>query len=225
MKKINAVLFDLDGTLIDTASDLNSALNTLLTLRNIPTIPLEQTRSLSGRGSRGLLKVGMKIDDTHADFEALSAEFFEYYQKHLVERSALFAGMTDVLSYFAANHIAWGIVTNKPQRFTTALVNHFPLLHSAQSVVSGDTLKTRKPHPETILHACQQLNQPPENCLYVGDAEIDMVASRAAGTQSLVALYGYIHPDEQPMSWDADGFIEHPLDIINWLTNTNGASA
>ncbi len=215
--RIKSVLFDLDGTLVDSAEDLTSALNSLLKIRHIPTLPTSQTRAFAGRGSKGLLKIGLNIDDNHPDFLELSTEFFEHYQIHLIETTQLFSGMPQVLHSLKKKNIPWGIVTNKPQRFTDVLVKHIPLLQQAKCIVSGDTLEKRKPHPDPILYACRLLNQTPADCLYIGDAEVDIVASNAAGTHSLVALYGYIPAEEEPFNWNADGYIQHPLDILEWL--------
>jgi len=214
---INAVLFDLDGTLLDTAADLAHALNNLRKVRQLPLIPLEKIRPEAGRGCQGLLKMGFDMDMSHPDYDSFSEELLNYYHSHLCDNTDLFTGMPEVLTYLEQHAIPWGIVTNKPQRFTQQLVEHIPALSKTNCIISGDSLTNRKPHPEPILHACALLKQKPQDCLYVGDSEIDIIASRAAGTPVLAALYGYIGVDENPQQWGADGYIEHPAEIISWI--------
>jgi HAD superfamily hydrolase (TIGR01549 family) len=125
--------------------------------------------------------------------------------------------MEAVLQYLEESKTPWGIVTNKPERFTLKLIEKLQLTARAACIVSGDTLKNSKPHPEPILHACQLLQQNPAECLYVGDSEIDVIASRAAGSPVLTALYGYISAEEDPYQWNADGYIKHPDEIITLL--------
>jgi 2-phosphoglycolate phosphatase len=216
---IKTVLFDLDGTLLDTAADLGMALNDILLQRNL--IPLEQTviRSVAGRGCKGLLKLGLDMDDTHPDYADHCVTLLANYEKYLLQNTAFFPGIEDVLLHLEKKNIPWGIVTNKPQRFTTKILQHLQLDHRAAIVVSGDTLAHSKPHPAPILHACSHIGIIPAECLYIGDAEVDIIASRAAGTSSLVALYGYIEKSENPQLWQADGFIQHPAEIPAWLSS------
>jgi 2-phosphoglycolate phosphatase len=214
---IKAVLFDLDGTLLDTATDLGHALNNVLTKRSLT--PLSQTliRPAAGRGCRGLLKAGMDIDEAHPEYKQLCTELLGHYHSHLADTTQFFPGMEAVLQYLEESKTPWGIVTNKPERFTLKLIEKLQLTARAACIVSGDTLKNSKPHPEPILHACQLLQQNPAECLYVGDSEIDVIASRAAGSPVLTALYGYISAEEDPYQWNADGYIKHPDEIITLL--------
>jgi 2-phosphoglycolate phosphatase len=216
-KKIKAILFDLDGTLLDTASDLGHALNHVLSTRNVSPLDLELIRPAAGRGCKGLLKLGLNIDETHADYSELCKTLLAHYEEHLADTTLLFAGMEEVLQHLEKIKMPWGIVTNKPDLYTQKLIAALQLQHRAACIVSGDTLKTNKPHPESILHGIKLLGMQPAECLYVGDSEIDIIASRAAGSPVLAALYGYIPSEETPARWQADGYIKHPREIIEWL--------
>ena len=217
MKTIQGVLFDLDGTLLDTAPDMAYALNAQRQRHGLPHLPFAAIRPLVGYGSKALLQLGFEIEETHAAYPDLLNEFLQLYEQHLIDATQLFPEIEQVLAYLAQINLPWGIVTNKPSKFVHHLLKKFELDKQAACVVCGDTLSTRKPHPGTILHACEQLQLSPASCLYVGDASIDVTASKSAGTQSLVALYGYIHENENPLSWPADGYIHRPSEIISWL--------
>ncbi len=214
---IKGILFDLDGTLIDTAGDLGQALNGVLQARSRPILPLSDIRASAGKGCKGLLKLGLNMADTHPEYRAHCDELLGYYEQHIFDTTRLFPGMDKVLAYLEKKQIPWGIVTNKPERFTSNLVTALQLKDKATCVISGDTLAKSKPHPEPVIHACKLMGVNPAECIYVGDAEVDIIASNAAGTLSLVALYGYIAVDENPKDWRADGYIQQPLDILDWI--------
>jgi len=217
MTSHNAVLFDLDGTLLDTAPDLALALNQLLKAHDRPSLNLTAIRPEAGHGCKGLLKLGLQLDEQHPDYPLRCDEFLHFYERCCLENTRLFVGMDEVLTHLEKNDIPWGIVTNKPARFTTLLLDHLRLAERAACVISGDSLPNSKPHPEPIWHACRLLAKSPSECLYVGDAETDVQASKAAGTFSLAALYGYIPLDEDPYGWQADGYIQRPGEIIRHL--------
>ncbi len=219
MKNINVVLFDLDGTLLDTAMDLGSALNHLLIEEQQPTLPYEKIRPEAGRGSKGLLKLGFGIDETDQHFSRLTKRFLALYQQYLLDTTQFFPGIEESLRYLEKQHIPWGIVTNKPAKFTNQLAHHLHLTNRAGCIISGDSLAKQKPHPEPILYACKLLQRQPENCLYIGDSEMDIHASKAAGGFSLAAMYGYIPTSVNPQDWKADGYIHHARDIIDFLTS------
>lgn len=211
---IEAILFDLDGTLLDTAQDLVSALG-LLGNNQLPFTP--EMRAAAGHGCKGLIKTGMNIDHTDDRYPDLAEQLLSHYENHLLDTTQLFPGMKQVLNHLDKIDIPWGIVTNKPHKYTQLLLNGLHLLERAHCVISGDSLENRKPHPEPLLRACSILKKSPHHCLYVGDSEIDIIASKAAGTHSIVALYGYIAESENPLSWHADGYIQKPEDILTWL--------
>lgn len=216
---IQTVLFDLDGTLLDTANDLGQALNRILREEKLPELTEDIVRPAAGQGAKGLIKLGLNIDESHEQYSEYCQKLLTYYADYVCHSTQLFVGMESVLTFLEKNKIQWGIVTNKPARFTDPLVAHLKL--NAQCVISGDTLAHRKPHPEPLLHACQLLQTKPEQCLYVGDSRIDIVASKAAGMRSLAALYGYIPEGEQPLLWNADGYVNTPDEIITWLQETS----
>lgn len=214
---IKAVLFDLDGTLLDTAADLGMALNQLLQEHSLPILPLDAIRPAAGSGCRGLLKLGMNITPDASNYPALATKLLNFYQEHLTNTTRLFPGMDETLDFIESKQLPWGIVTNKPAQFTDPLIAHLRLNQRAKCVISGDTLPNHKPHPEPILHACRLVQQSPEHCLYIGDSAIDVQASKAAGSPSLVALYGYIPEFDDPFTWGANGYIRHPSEIVEHL--------
>lgn len=211
------MLFDLDGTLLDTAADMGQALNRLLQEQGMNALPLATIRPVVSHGSPGLLKLGFGITAEHADFIALRDRFLALYSEALALETALFPGMEEVLAALEMRSIPWGIVTNKPGRLTDPLLVALGLDQSAACVVSGDTLNKRKPDPEPLLHACRLIGVAPVNCLYVGDAERDIEAGRRAGMVTAVAAYGYRYAHENPAVWGADVIIDTPRKLLNWL--------
>jgi len=214
---VDAVLFDLDGTLADTAPDLGAAVNRLRVDRGLAPMPLETLRPHASHGARGLLGAGFGIAPSDAEFAALNAAFLAHYEKALAVDSALFAGVSDVLDAIEARGLKWGIVTNKATRFTEPVVAALGLTPRARVVVCGDTTPRAKPHPDPLLHAAHALGVEPSRCLYVGDSERDVAAGVAAGMLTLVARYGYIAAHETPDAWPADGQIDEPSALIDWL--------
>ena len=213
---LRAVLFDLDGALLDTAPDLIRALNHVRVDQGREPMAYEVARTQVSHGSSGLIRLG--FPDLAGDpLEKLRLQLLDFYSAHLAVGTKLFDGCQTVLDNLAARGMSWGIVTNKPGFLTTPLLATLGLDRVAGSVVSGDTLPQRKPHPAPLLLAAAQLALPPGQCLYVGDAERDVQASRAAGMPVLVARYGYLGPDDDPEGWQPDGHIDSPLGIIDWL--------
>lgn len=211
------VLFDLDGTLLDTAPDMGRALNRLLQEQGKPVLPQAKIRPVVSHGTRGLLELGFGLDTGHARYEALRQRYLAIYASSLARDTVLFPGMESVLTALEQRALPWGVVTNKPGRLTKALLGQLALDGRAACIVSGDTTANSKPHPEPLLHACQQLGLAPEVCLYVGDAERDIQAGRAAGMATLAARYGYIHAWENPAVWNANGVIDTPEELFVWL--------
>ena len=214
---IRTVLFDLDGTLADTALDLGYALNALLAEHGKPALPQNIIRPVASHGAPGLLKLGFGVARDDPQFAPLRTRFLELYQTHLTRHTRLFPGVPELLDALAARDIRWGIVTNKPAFLTDPLVAQLGIADDAVCIVSGDTTANRKPHPEPMLHACQLSGSQPDECLYVGDAARDIEAGRAAGMKTLVARFGYIGPEDHPETWGADGMIDKLSDILDWL--------
>jgi len=214
---IRTILFDLDGTLADTAPDLAYALNTLLQERGKAPLPYEAIRPVASHGAAGLIELGFGIARDTARFKPLRERFISIYRAHLTRETRLFPGIPVLLDQLTARGLNWGIVTNKPAFLTDPLVEQLGLHEDAACVVSGDTTTNRKPHPEPMLHACQLAGSKPEECLYVGDAARDIEAGNAAGMQTLVALFGYIGAQEHPETWGANGLIRAPEEILDWL--------
>jgi 2-phosphoglycolate phosphatase len=214
---VRAVLFDLDGTLADTAPDLAAALNRLRRTRGLDPLPLEQLRNHASHGARGLLGAGLAMDKTHAEFESARDAFLDHYAEALCIDTVLFPGVDEVLAEITSRGLKWGIDTNKASRFTLPLLQQLTLDTRAGAVVSGDTTPQAKPHPGPLLAAAAMLDVAPGDCVYVGDAERDVLAGRAAGMLTLVARYGYIHTDETPDAWLADGSLDSIGDVLQWL--------
>jgi len=222
---IETVLFDLDGTLLDTAPDLADALNAVLRANGRAPLPFEAIRPVVSHGGRALIERGFGLDPEHPDFEPLRRQLLDRYQAHIADRTRPFPGMEDVLASLEARGMDWGVVTNKPGWLTEPLLRALGLLDRPACVVSGDTLAERKPHPAPLLHACELTGRTPAECLYVGDARRDIEAGRNAGMPTLVALFGYFLDDDRPETWGADGLIEHPADLLAWLDSHHPPSA
>ena len=219
--KINSILFDLDGTLLDTAPDLAAALNAVLVAQQHKPLPLASIRPVISEGASGLLKLGFKITDQDYRLPNLRKQFIAYYSQNICKHTQLFPDINTVIHYLQKNHLSWGIVTNKSMALTTKLINHFPLLKTAQCIIAGDTLEYSKPHPKPLLHACECISCIPENCVYIGDAKRDIEAANAAKLHSLIALYGYIPSKKEAKSWKASAMVDTPLAIIDWLNLKN----
>jgi len=214
---IRLVLFDLDGTLADTAPDLAYALNQTLLCRQRQPLPEHEIRPHVSHGGAALIRLGFGIEPDDPDFEPLRQLFLEVYKQNLARHTRLFPGMPALLSTLEQRSIRWGVVTNKPSWLTDPLMQQMELTQRAACIVSGDTTAHAKPHPEPILHACILAGVAPRHTLYIGDAERDIIAGRRAGTITLTALFGYIGEQDQPQQWGADGELQTPLQILDWL--------
>jgi N-acetyl-D-muramate 6-phosphate phosphatase len=218
LSDIRAVLFDLDGTLIDSAPDLGDAADKMRTDRGLPSLPEALYRPMAGAGARGMLKVAFDITPEHPTYEAFREEFFVNYERAMTVRTYIFDGVTDVIDALRERDMPWGVVTNKMARFTDPLTQAMPLFSSASAIVSGDTTAHAKPHPAPMFEAARRLGLSPEVCLYVGDDERDIVAGRAAGMRTVAASYGYLGEKTNIASWGADLHIDSPLNLLQWLT-------
>ncbi len=203
------VLFDFDGTLADTAPDLAAAANLQRQRRHLPPLPLDTLRPVASQGARGLLQVALGLTPDHADYESCKTQFLDDYAAAVCVHTRLFPGVPETLSYLALHQIPWGIVTNKATRFSTPLFEALDLLH-AHALVCGDTTPFSKPHPEPLLHACRLAAQHPEEGIYIGDDERDIIAGKAAGMQTIAIAYGYCGHDGDPARWGADRVVEQP---------------
>ena len=213
---VQAVLFDLDGTLIDSAPDLGAAADKMRTSRGLPSLPLESYRPMAGAGARGMLGVAFGMTPEHPEFLDYREEFFVNYENAMTERTVIFDGVAAVLQALQAMGIPWGVVTNKSQRFTLPLTAGMPLFASASVVISGDTTAHSKPHPEPLFEAARRLGFEPQRCVYVGDDERDIVAGRAAGMGTVAATYGYLGATDISL-WQADAHIDLPLQLLKLI--------
>jgi 2-phosphoglycolate phosphatase len=213
---LRAILFDLDGTLADTAPDLAGALNRLLMELGRKSVPPEVTRPHTSSGARGLIQAGLGIGPEHPDYEQLKSRFLDLYAIHICVESRLFAGMPELLESLESARVQWGIVTNKAARFTEPLIKAMGLDGRAACVVSGDTTPYPKPHPAPLLHACKLLRLEPAECIYVGDDLRDIQSARAAGMPVVAAAFGYLGEAGDPHAWEADAVISRPMELLEW---------
>jgi phosphoglycolate phosphatase len=214
---IKGVLFDLDGTFADTAPDLGAALNHVLQQRQLSPLPLATIRPQASHGSIGLLGIGFGITPEDPRFNGLRDEFLSHYTAHICDKTELFNGMAELINGIEARKLPWGIVTNKPHRFTLPLMQALGYADRAACLVSGDTCAHPKPHPMPMLHAAQLIKVAPDQCLYLGDDKRDMEAANASGMKGIIAQYGYIAPDASLDSWQASGQIESPLELLHYI--------
>lgn len=213
---LRGVLFDLDGTLLDTAQDMAQALNRLRSAEGLDELPFERIRPLVSHGAPRLIRLGFGEPDA-ARYETLRTRFLEFYRAALAVHTRLFAGFEEVLDAIEQAGLRWGIVTNKPGWLTNPLLEQLGLAARCGCVVSGDTLAERKPHPLPLLHAAALIRLEPRDCVYLGDAERDVQAARNAGMIPLVAGFGYLGEGEDPAAWQPDAVLGRPEDLLDWL--------
>jgi phosphoglycolate phosphatase len=214
---VTAVLFDLDGTLADSAGDLAGAVNRMRRERGMADVPVATLRPHASAGARGLIGAGMGVVPGDADYPVLRDQFLAYYEAGLAETTALFDGIGALLDALDARGLRWGIVTNKLARYTQPVVAALGLDRRASAIVSGDTTAHPKPHPAPLLHAATLLDVDSAQCVYVGDDLRDILAGNAAGMPTIVAEYGYLGEGGSADDWPASGWIEQPLDLLHWL--------
>jgi phosphoglycolate phosphatase len=211
------ILFDLDGTLADTAPDLAYALNKLLQEEGRGALPYASIRNHVSRGGAAMVRLGFGEDLRKTAFEDLRARFLAIYGSNLCVKTQLFPGMSQVLDYIEANNMKWGVVTNKLAWMTEPLIEALGLTQRAACIVSGDTTDEQKPHPKPLLHACLSSRSSAQRCIYVGDDPRDIQAGNAAGMTTLVARYGYIDNSQSPEDWGANGIIDDVIELVDWL--------
>jgi 2-phosphoglycolate phosphatase len=224
MNHIKAVLFDLDGTLLDTALDMTEALNKLRAEEGLEPLSNETVRCQVSHGGHALVKLGFGVLPSEAH-EAMRKRLLDIYRRQLAKHTALFEGGDEMLTSLENRGLRWGIVTNKPGWLTDPLLVEVGLSSRAAAIVSGDTLSERKPHPMPLLHAASTMSVSPADCVYVGDAERDMLAARAAGMYALVAGYGYLGDDDRADEWFSHGWLDTPLELLEWLDTPRGPAA
>lgn len=214
---IRAILFDLDGTLIDSAPDLGAAADKLRVARGLSPLGPVAYRYMAGAGARGMLQVAFGIGPDAESYESLKNEFLANYARALLVHTRAFDGVAELLAALEARSLVWGIVTNKAERFALPLVQAMPLLSGAQVVIGGDTTAHSKPHPAPLLEAARRLGLGAELCMYVGDDERDIVAGHAAGMVTVSANYGYLGEKLDTSHWGAAHAIENPADLLKLL--------
>jgi 2-phosphoglycolate phosphatase len=210
-------LFDLDGTLLDTAPDLASALNRVRAKSNLPPISFERIRSIVSHGSYALCRLGSELLEESSKFEEFRLEFLDQYARHVARETRLFEGMDQLLRTLESANIPWGIVTNKPASLTEPLLTELGLDRRAAVVISGDTIAQKKPHPAPLLLAAERMHVSAGHCVYIGDAERDIAGGNAAGMRTIAVRYGYIAHDESPDGWGAEVVVNSPSEIIDWF--------
>lgn len=214
MQHIQTVLFDLDGTLIDTAPDMACSLNLLLNEEGREEMPYQQIRPVVSNGSAALVELGFPDITDEQTSQRLKQRYLQIYEDNLCVHSHLFPGMNELIESIEQQHKNWGVVTNKPGWLTNPLMQQLKLSQRAACIISGDTTANRKPHPEPMLLACKQANSLAEQCLYVGDAQRDIEAGKNAGMQTIIANYGYIGDWEVTEQWGADFSINQPQELL-----------
>ena len=217
---ISCMLFDLDGTLVDTAPDLVNALNAVLHQEGLTPYPLDQIRPTVSHGTVAMLNHAFGNSQPEIDFKRRQQVFLDYYLANICVQSQLFTGMSLLLNTLQTKGIPWGVVTNKPHYLTVPLMRALGLIEQASSIVSGDTLSVAKPHPEPLLLAAQQCGVNPTECLYIGDAQRDVIAGQRAGMRTVVAQYGYLSAADLVEDWQADFRIQTPLELLRFINGT-----
>lgn len=214
---IKAVLFDLDGTVADTAPDLGHALNRMRLERGLDALSIALIRTEASAGSLGLLRLGFGIKPGDDGFEQMRSEFLGNYTERICHDTCLFPGITELLDELEARQLPWGIVTNKPARFTQPLMQLLDLDKRAACIISADQASHPKPHPAPLLAASKQIAIAPAECIYLGDDHRDVAASLAAGMLPIIANYGYLGNGEPPEAWGAKYHIDRPQDLLTYL--------
>jgi 2-phosphoglycolate phosphatase len=214
---IKAVLLDLDGTFADTAPDLAAALNHVRRLHDLPPLPLSVLRLQASHGAAGLIKLGFGITPDAPEFPALREAFLEHYAAHIRDLTTLFPGMEQLIETLEQRGLRWGIVTNKPQRFTQPLMQALGYASRAACLVSGDTCARAKPHPDPLFRACEIMGIAPADCIYLGDDLRDMQAANAARMCGIIARYGYVDDAADLSGWGACGAIDAPQALLQHI--------
>jgi phosphoglycolate phosphatase len=218
-QNIQAVLFDLDGTLIDSAPDLGAAVDKMRVDRGMTSLPLAHYRHMAGAGARGMIALAFGYTPDHPDYEAMKEEFFRNYESCMTERTFAFEGVAQMIAALVAAKLPWGVVTNKSKRFAEPLTQAMPLFKSSAVLICGDTTPHAKPHPEPLLEAARRLGLDPSACIYVGDDERDIVAGHAAHMKTVAATYGYLGAQGDVEKWQAHAQIQSPSELAYLISS------
>lgn len=212
-----AVLFDLDGTLCDTALDFTLALNRLLADEQRPSLSLSQVRAQVSNGALAIIQKAFPDIEDEPTLLSLRSRLVDYYQQHIVWHTHLYPGLDKLLAQLASKQIPWGVVSNKPESLTREIMQRLNFPYAANAIIGGDTLKVAKPHPEPLLLAAEQCQTAPEHCLYIGDHHRDVIAAKAAGMIAIAVSYGYMSSDESAHDWGADWVVDSPYQLLTLL--------
>jgi|TARA_Y100001949_G_scaffold175750_1_gene186407 phosphoglycolate phosphatase len=215
--RLRAVLFDMDGTLLDTAPDFIAVAQAMRLARGLERVPDQHVRDVVSGGARAMVLSAFDVDPLSDEFELLRLEFLERYQQHCAVESQLYEGMAELLIEIEQADLIWGVVTNKPVRFAEPIMQQLGLASRSAVLVCPDHVSKSKPDPEPMLLACSQLDLDPATVLFVGDDLRDIESGRAAGSRTAAVRYGYIHPDDNPDTWGADVVVNHPLELRRFL--------
>ena len=215
--RLRAVLFDMDGTLLDTAPDFIAVAQAMRVARGLAPVPEQQVRDVVSGGARAMVLSAFDVDPLSGEFEELRLEFLERYQEHCAVHSRLYDGMAELLDEIERSNLLWGVVTNKPLRFAEPIMHQLGLASRSAVLVCPDHVAKSKPDPEPMLLACKHLDLDPSEVLFVGDDLRDIESGRAAGSRTAAVRYGYIHPEDNPSNWGADVVVDHPLELRNIL--------
>lgn len=218
-QNIQAVLFDLDGTLIDSAPDLGAAVDKMRVDRGMSSLPLAHYRPMAGAGARGMIRLAFGFTPEHPDYDAMKEEFFRNYESCMTERTFAFEGVAQMIAALVGAKLPWGVVTNKSKRFAEPLTQAMPLFKSSAVLICGDTTPHAKPHPEPLLEAARRLGLDPSACIYVGDDERDIVAGHAAQMKTVAATYGYLGAQGDVEKWQADAQIQSPSELASLISS------
>ncbi|WP_407363144.1 N-acetylmuramic acid 6-phosphate phosphatase MupP [Pseudomonas luteola] len=215
--RIKAVLFDMDGTLLDTAPDFIAVIQSMRTDRGLPAVDEKTVRDVVSGGARAMVASAFEVDPLSDEFDPLRLDFLDRYQDHCAIHSHLFEGMEELLADLERARLTWGVVTNKPVRYAEPIMQALGLAKRSAVLVCPDHVTHSKPDPEPVLLACKQINIEPQAVIFVGDDRRDIESGRAAGTKTAAVRYGYIHPEDNPAHWGADLVVDHPLELRDAL--------
>ncbi|WP_313548621.1 N-acetylmuramic acid 6-phosphate phosphatase MupP [Pseudomonas sp.] len=215
--RIKAVLFDMDGTLLDTAPDFIAVIQSMRADRGLPAVDEKIVRDVVSGGARAMVASAFEVDPLSDEFDPLRLDFLDRYQDHCAAHSHLFEGMEELLADLERARLTWGVVTNKPVRYAEPIMQALGLAKRSAVLVCPDHVTYSKPDPEPVLLACKQINIEPQAVIFVGDDRRDIESGRAAGTKTAAVRYGYIHPEDNPAHWGADLVVDHPLELRDAL--------